>query len=56
MLYIYSYMPIYRVFRAQADWLLTRMSHKDIEQSTIEASVTLNGVTLTNHISGEDDE
>jgi hypothetical protein len=31
----------------QADWILTHMSHKDIEQSTIEASVTLGGVTLT---------
>jgi hypothetical protein len=35
------------VFRAQADWTLTHTSHKDTEQSTIEASVTLDGVTLT---------
>jgi hypothetical protein len=35
------------VFRAQADWTLTHTSHKDTEQSTIEASITLNGVTLT---------
>jgi hypothetical protein len=30
---------------AQADW--THMSHKDTEQSTIEASITLDGVILT---------
>jgi hypothetical protein len=36
-----------RVFRAQADWTLTHTSHKDAEQSTIEASITLDGVTLT---------
>jgi hypothetical protein len=35
------------VFRAQADWTLTHTSHKDTEQSTIETSITLNGVTLT---------
>jgi hypothetical protein len=37
----------YQVFRVQADWTLTHMSHKDTEQSTIEASVTLDGITLT---------
>jgi hypothetical protein len=31
----------------QADWTLTHTSHKDTEQSTIEASITLNGVTVT---------
>jgi hypothetical protein len=40
------YMVIYRVFKAEADWTLTHMSHKDTEQSTIEASITLYGVTL----------
>jgi hypothetical protein len=42
-------MPLipYRVFRAQADWTLTHTSHKNTEQSTIEASITLDGVTLT---------
>jgi hypothetical protein len=40
----------YRVFRAQADWTLTHTSHKDTEQSTMEASVTLDGVTLTNSL------
>jgi hypothetical protein len=39
-------MVIYRVFKAEADWTLTHMSHKDTEQSTIEASITLDGVTL----------
>jgi hypothetical protein len=38
---------IYRMFSAQADWTLTHTSHKDTEQSTIEASVTLDGITLT---------
>jgi hypothetical protein len=31
-------------FRAQADWTLT---HNDTEQSTLEASITLDGVTRT---------
>jgi hypothetical protein len=35
---------LYRMFSAQADWTL---SHKDTEQSTIEASNTLNDVILT---------
>jgi hypothetical protein len=34
-------------FGAQADWTLTQTSHKDTEQSTIEASTTLDGITLT---------
>jgi hypothetical protein len=38
---------IYRMFSAHADWTLTHGSHKDTEQSTTEASVTLNGITLT---------
>jgi hypothetical protein len=37
-------------FRAQADWTLTHTSHKDTEQSTIEASITLDGVTLTDSL------
>jgi hypothetical protein len=32
------------------DWTLTRTSHEDTEQSTIEASVTLNGVTRTDSL------
>jgi hypothetical protein len=40
------------VFREQADWALTHTSHKDTEQSTIEASITLDGVTLMTNISG----
>jgi hypothetical protein len=38
---------LYRMFRAQADWTLIHTTQKDTEQSTIEASVTLDGVTLT---------
>jgi hypothetical protein len=38
---------IYRMFRAKADWTLTHTSHKDTEQSTIEVSIKLDGVTLT---------
>jgi hypothetical protein len=41
---------IYRVFRAQADWTLTHTNHKDTEQSTIEATITLDGVTLTDSL------
>jgi hypothetical protein len=41
---------IYRVFRAQADWTLTHMSHKDTEQSKIEASITLDDLTLTDSL------
>jgi hypothetical protein len=37
----------YRVFIAKADWALTHTSHKDTEQSTIEASITLDDVRLT---------
>jgi hypothetical protein len=37
----------YRAFRAQADWTLTHTSQRDTEQSAIEASITLDGVTLT---------
>jgi hypothetical protein len=38
---------IYRVFSAQTDWTLTHTSLKDTEQSTIEPSIILDGVTLT---------
>jgi hypothetical protein len=41
---------LYRVFSAQADWKLTHMSHKDIEHTTIEASITLDGVILTDSL------
>jgi hypothetical protein len=40
----------YRVFRAQTDWTLTHTSHEDTEQSTIEASITLDVVTLTDSL------
>jgi hypothetical protein len=43
-------MYVYRMFRAQADWTLTHTCHKDIEQSTTEASITLDGVTLTDSL------
>jgi hypothetical protein len=38
------------MFRAQTDWTLTHRSHKDIEQDIIEASITLDGVTLTDSL------
>jgi hypothetical protein len=38
---------MYRMFSAQADWTLTHTSYEDTEQGTIEASITLDGVTLT---------
>jgi hypothetical protein len=41
---------MYRVFGAQADWTLTHTSHKDTEQTTREASITLDGVTLTDSL------
>jgi hypothetical protein len=41
---------LYWVFSAQADWTLTHTSHKDTEQSTIEASITLDGVPLTDSL------
>jgi hypothetical protein len=45
-----NHYSLYRVFRVQADWTVTHMSHKDTEQSTIEASITLDGVTLTDSL------
>jgi hypothetical protein len=45
-IYFGRHTSMYRVFRAQADRTLTHTSHKDTEQSTIEASITLDGVTL----------
>jgi hypothetical protein len=38
---------MYRVFSAQADWTLIHTCHKDTEQSSTGASVTLDGVRLT---------
>jgi hypothetical protein len=40
------------VFSSQADWTLTHTSHEDTEQSTIEASITLDALTMT-HCSGD---
>jgi hypothetical protein len=40
----------YRMFRAQADSTLTHTSHKEPEKCTIEASVTLDDVTLTHSL------
>jgi hypothetical protein len=34
------------MFSAQADWTLIHTTHKDTEQSTVEASITLDGVTM----------
>jgi hypothetical protein len=43
-------MEIYWVLSAQADWTLSQMSHKDTEQSPIEASITFDGVTLADSL------
>jgi hypothetical protein len=43
----------YCVFIVQADWTSTHTSLKDTEQSTIEASITLDGVTLTDPVTGD---
>jgi hypothetical protein len=40
-----SSMARYWVFREQAEWTLTHTSYKDTEESTIEACITLDGVT-----------
>jgi hypothetical protein len=42
-----SGIEIYRVFRAQANWTLTHTSHKNTELSIMKASITLDGVTMT---------
>jgi hypothetical protein len=34
----------------QADWTLTHTSHRDTEQSTTEAFIRLDGVTLTDSL------
>jgi hypothetical protein len=34
----------------QADWTLTHMSHKDTEQSTVEASITPDSMTPTDSL------
>jgi hypothetical protein len=49
-MYIYIYIYVYCVFRAQADLTLTHTSHKDTGQSTIEFSITLDGITLTDSL------
>jgi hypothetical protein len=36
--------------RAQPDWTLTHTNHKDTEQSTIEAFITIEGVTRTDSL------
>jgi hypothetical protein len=41
--------PIITGVQRRADWTLTHTRHKDTEQSTIETSITLDGVTLTDH-------
>jgi hypothetical protein len=38
------------MFSAQADWTLTPTIYKDTEQSTVEAPITLDGVTLTDQV------
>jgi hypothetical protein len=39
--------PLISGVRAQADWTLTHTSHKVTKQSTIEASITHDGVAIT---------
>jgi hypothetical protein len=43
----HSVMLYCTAYSAQADWTLTHTSYKDTEHSTILASITLDGVTLT---------
>jgi shikimate kinase len=40
----------YRMFSAKADWTLTHTCHKNKKQGTVEAAITLNGVTLTDSL------
>jgi hypothetical protein len=42
-----DFISIYRMFSAQADWILTHTAHKYTEHSTIEVYITLDGVTQT---------
>jgi hypothetical protein len=49
-IYLHVTIWIYQMFRAQADWTLTHTSHKDIEQSTKESSITPDSVTLTDSL------
>jgi hypothetical protein len=37
----------FNIVHPPTSWTLTHMSHKDTQQSTIEASATLDGITLT---------
>jgi hypothetical protein len=48
--YFLAIVQRYRAFRAQVDWTLTHTSHKDTEQSTTEASIIIDGVTLTDSL------
>jgi hypothetical protein len=41
---------LYRMFRVQANWTWTHTSHKDTEESAIEASITLDGITMTDSL------
>jgi hypothetical protein len=43
---------LYRVLSAQADWTLTHKSHKGTEQSTVEATITLDGVEVIDSLLG----
>jgi hypothetical protein len=45
-----KFVYIYRVFRAQADWTWTHTSNEDTEESTIEASITHYGATVTDSL------
>jgi hypothetical protein len=50
MLDLLTEIRLNRVFSSQANWTLTHTSHKDTEQSRIEASVTLDGITRTDSL------
>jgi hypothetical protein len=49
--YVYAVLvaQFYRVFRVHANWTVTHTSHKDTEQSTIEPSITLDGLARLIH-------
>jgi hypothetical protein len=47
---MWQYICKYRMFWEQAHWTLSHTSHKDTEQSTTGASITLDGVTLTDSL------
>jgi hypothetical protein len=47
---VFQALPSAEMFSAQVNWTLTHMSHKDTEQSTIEAPITLDDETVTDSL------